>query len=667
MFVVEWVERLCRRLLLVRPAHWLLLVLGFALALRVIFFIGLCVADDFTYCRFANTILRGEPYFSAGSEFRSLRWPVVLPVIPSFWLFGVSDAAAVWGSLSYSLGGIVALFLIGRRLFGDRVGLYAALLLAVFPGDTLFATQLMPDGAIPFFMGLSVLFFLKGEDAVGRRAAGFYGMCGVAMAGAFLCRVTAVYFFLFFACLMLARRRPERGAWLTFVAFGVTLGLLYSFYYVKTGDLLYELSLLRKIRASVEGTHYVSPPQFTRNLGYMVPIIYSQVEPLNPGLGYLYGIRAHTFMASRYLFGFFYYFIFPCFFYWAFKMWREARPAAQGPAEGGRTRSKGRASFASRWGACLSTPLSIPVLWLLITYLYGEFGTINLSKYQQLAKLPRFLLVQTMPGLLLVALWMDRLIHGGKDVRRTWARVACGVGSLLFLVVTSLGVLQRETAGSLGHIAPYREAYALLKDRPRKDLFVTGGWWPLRMSHYFGRENGYIDPPGGPRNRLKLLRGLRDVRDVRDAYAIVDRNPFLGVGDFKFSYSEYPPFVERIPSHWQRLGAFHNIEVYYAPQEVPSAVAEVYHLDFSTWEGAKAALERAVREKDFEIFRSYLSDKFKSTYNDEQLRNMFGILLRSPNAVGQLEKKHFFEEGGRWRLSLTVEQAKGQGPSVVVR
>jgi hypothetical protein len=569
----------------------------------------------------------------------------------------------VWGSLAYSLGGIVVLFLIGRRLFGGRVGLYAALLLAAFPGDALFATQLMPDIAISFFMGLSVLFFLKGEAAADRREAmGFYGACGLAMLGAFLCRVTAVYHFLFFACFIFSRRRLERGAWLTLGAFGAALGLLYVFYYVKSGDLFYEMTLLKKIRANEERLGRITQLRLTRNLEFMVPILNSQVGRLN-----LYVVEARVWLASTYLFGFFYYFILPCFFYWAFRMWQGARPAAQGPVEGGRTKSKERLSFASRWGACLSAPLSIPVLWLLITYLYSEFGTISLSRYQHMVKLPRYLSVQTMPGLLLVALWVERLIHGERDVRRTPTRVAYGVGALLFLIATSAGVLRKEVEGSLGHIAPYRAAYAALKDRPRKDLFVTEGWWPLRMSHYFGRENGYIDPPGGTGNRLKLLRGLRDVRDVRDAYVIVDRNPFLGVGDFKFSYSDYPPFVERIPSHWQRLGAFHNVEIYHAPQEVPSAVVEVYQLDLSTGEGAKAALERAVREKDFEIFRRCLSDKFKSTYNDEQLRNMFEILLRSPNAVAQLEKKHFFEEGGRWRLSLTVEQAKGQGQSVVVR
>ncbi|MBI2952005.1 hypothetical protein HYY27_07920, partial [bacterium] len=253
---------------------------------------------------------------------------------------------------------------------------------------------------------LSVLFFLKGEAATDRQEAMlFYGACAGAMLGAFLCRVTAVYHFLFFACFVFSRRRLGRGAWLVFGAFGVALGLLYFFYYLKSGDLLYEMTLLKKIRANEESLGRITQLQLTRNLGYMIPIIYSQVEPLNPSFGYLYGIKAHTFMASRYLFGFFYYFILPCFFYWAFKMWREVRPAAQGPAEGGRTRSKGRQSFASRWGACLSTPLSIPVLWLLITYLYSEFGTISLSRYQHMVKLPRYLSVQTMPGLLLVALW----------------------------------------------------------------------------------------------------------------------------------------------------------------------------------------------------------------------------------------------------------------------
>jgi hypothetical protein len=370
----------------------------------------------------------------------------------------------------------------------------------------------------------------------------------------------------------------------------------------------------------------------------MLPIINSRVGRVD-----LYAIDARIWLASTYLFGFFYYFIIPCFFFWAFRARRDAR-------------------------------LAIPVLWLLITYLYSEFGTISLSTYQNMVKLPRYLTIQTMPGLLLVALWVDRLIHGDQEVGRTPARVAWGVVALLVLIVTSAGILQKEKAGSLEHIAPYRETYALLKDRPRKDLFVVEGWWPLRMSYYLGREKGYIDPPGGAGNRLKALKDVRDVREIRDAYVVLDRNPFLKIGDFKYAYADYPPFVERTPSHWQRLGAFRNVEVYYAPPEVPAGVVEAYSklplpsdADFSTWEETKAALERAVREKDFETFKSCLSDTLKSTYNDTQLRNMFGILLRSPHTVAQLERKHFFEENGRWRISLVVESAKGQGSTVLVK
>ena len=141
--------------------YGLLLILAVALSLRIVFFLGLCVADDFAYCGFVDKILDEEPYFTPGSEFRSLRWPVILPVVLSFWLFGQSEVAAVWGSFAYSLGGILVLFLIGRRLFGDRVGLYSAMLMAVFPGDVLYATKLMPDIAISFYMGLAVLFFIE--------------------------------------------------------------------------------------------------------------------------------------------------------------------------------------------------------------------------------------------------------------------------------------------------------------------------------------------------------------------------------------------------------------------------------------------------------------------------------------------------------------------------
>ena len=637
-----------------KPLHWLAVILGVALALRVIFFLGLCVADDFNYCHLAGKMLRGEPYFSAEGEFRSVRWPVILPVVASFWLFGSSEAAAVWGSMAYSLAGIAVLFLIGRRLFGDRVGLYAGLLLAVFPGDVLYATQLMPDLPVAFFTGLSVLLFLKAEGAPDRRKAmQYYAVCGLAMLGAFLGRVTAVYFFPFFLVFMFSRRRLERGAWLIFAGFGAALGLLYLFYAVKTGEFFYELILLRKIRASA-GAGYITPPTFTRNLAYMVPMIVSKVDRLD-----LLGVHARILLASPYLFGFFYYFIIPCFVYWAVKLQRTMQPDPRNASRRGREVKE--VAVTQTGGAFpASSALLIPVLWLLVAYAYGEYGTISLGQYQQLNKLPRFLLVQTMPGLLLLALTADRLIHSGRGGRIT---MAWGLVGLLFLIVTSIVDARREAGGSLESIAPYRETYAVLKDRPLKDVYVVAGWWPLRMSFYLGRENGYLDPPGGPGNRLQYLKDVRDVREIRDAYVVLDRNPFLGLGDFRFGYSAYPPFVKRTPSHWQPIGAFHNVEVYYAPREVPQAVVESYSnspgpgVDLSTWEGARSALERAVRERDGELFRQCLSDEFKARYDDTQLQAIFQAFLRAkrPEDVAALDRDNFFIEKGKWRPSVSIQ------------
>ena len=630
--------------------YGLLLILAVSLALRIVFFLGLCVADDFAYCGFVNKILAEEPYFTSESEFRSLRWPVILPVVLSFWMFGQSEVAAVWGSFVYSLGGILVLFLIGRRLFGDRVGLYSAMLLAVFPGDVLYATKLMPDIAISFYMGLAVLFFIEGEAAPDRRRAMWlYGLCGLAMFGAFRCRVTAVYFFLFFLVFSFSGHRLKRGVWLIFGAFGLSLGLLYLFYAIKTGNPFYELSLLEKIKASAVG--YIKPPEFTRNLAFMIPIIKTQVVRMD-----LYAFYSRIPLASLYLLGFFYYFIIPAFFYWSFRVWKDAK---RDEALGGV-----RNPSEAYWFRFLedTPPLLIPLVWLFIVYMCGEYGTISLSKYEQLRKQPRFLLIQTMPGILLVALLADRMI---SEWRAHPIRNVSGVVMVLFLLLTSIGITQKEAAKSLKHIAPYRETYDLLKGRPLKDLFLTEGWWPLRMSHYLGRENGYRDPPGGPGNRLRHLKSTNDIRDIRDAYAVVDRNPFEGVGDFKFGYSSYPPFVKRTPPHWQKLGGSHNVEVYYAPQEIPDEIVASYAdtasgpvPDFSTWEGSRSALEQAMRDRDFELFKSCLRKEFKSSYSDAQLRKLFTSLLKSqtPEMISRLEQRHFIQEDGKWLPLISVKQ-----------
>ena len=356
------------------------------------------------------------------------------------------------------------------------------------------------------------------------------------------------------------------------------------------------------------------------------------------------------------LLGFFYYFIIPAFFYWIFRAWKDAKKEE--------ALGNDRNPSQVYWFRLLedTPPLLIPLVWLFIVYMYGEYGTISLSKYEQLRKQPRFLLVQTMPGILMVALLADRMI---SDWRAHPIRNASGVGMVLFLLVSSIGITQKEAAKSLKHIAPYRETYDLLKGRPQKDLFLTEGWWPLRMSHYLGRENGYRDPPGGPGNRLRHLKNVVDIRDIRDAYAVVDRNPFEGVGDFKFGYSSYPSFVKRTPPHWQKLGGFHNVEVYYAPQEVSNEIVASYAdtasaspPDFSSWEGARSALEQAIRDKDFELFQSCLRKKMKSSYRDAQLRGLFDSLLKNqtPEMISRLERRHFIQEDGKWLPLISVKQ-----------
>lgn len=140
---------------------WLVLILIFATAVRLKFFVGLNLNDDLTYVNTAHDIVTGR--FRINTWIIAARHTMNYPIAFFFWILGVSDfSAALWPLLT-SLGSVVIAYYIGKEIFDVKVGLLAAFLLSVFPVDVAYATTLVPDIPVAFFMGLSVLFFVLGE------------------------------------------------------------------------------------------------------------------------------------------------------------------------------------------------------------------------------------------------------------------------------------------------------------------------------------------------------------------------------------------------------------------------------------------------------------------------------------------------------------------------
>jgi len=140
---------------------WLAAILLLALSLRLYFFVGLNWADDPWYVNEANEVLKG--YFHPENNLNR-RIVTYLPMALSFYCFGINEFTAVLFPLACSLIEIILIFAIGNRFVNKNTGLLAAFLLAVYPLHINYSTMAMGDVPISLFGSLSVFLFLLGRE-----------------------------------------------------------------------------------------------------------------------------------------------------------------------------------------------------------------------------------------------------------------------------------------------------------------------------------------------------------------------------------------------------------------------------------------------------------------------------------------------------------------------
>ena len=84
-------------------------------------------------------------------------------VAASFKIFGVSEFAARFPSALLALGGVLAIYGYGSRLFGERSGLLAAIVLVTSVEYFYLAKAAVTDITLTFFLSLSLLAFISGQ------------------------------------------------------------------------------------------------------------------------------------------------------------------------------------------------------------------------------------------------------------------------------------------------------------------------------------------------------------------------------------------------------------------------------------------------------------------------------------------------------------------------
>ena len=165
-------------------ASALLLIVLFALGVRLFFFVGITYAmdqDEGIYLDLARGAMRGgyrvdftskpADYMPNPAEAFQFRYPMILIPGGLYKIFGVGDGASVAFALVCSLGLVVLSYKLGRLFMDENGALMAAFLFAVFPLDILYSTRLMPDVPLAFFFWLAVYLFVRADRETG--PAGF--------------------------------------------------------------------------------------------------------------------------------------------------------------------------------------------------------------------------------------------------------------------------------------------------------------------------------------------------------------------------------------------------------------------------------------------------------------------------------------------------------------
>src|SRR5262249_48013417 len=101
-------------------------------------------------------------------------WTVALLALP----FGaVTDATAPLASVLSAVMGLLAIFLVGRRLWGEHTGLAAAVVLATSPFYFFMAHQVFTDMMLTAWMTWALYFYLVSLDGQGRGALAAFYLC----------------------------------------------------------------------------------------------------------------------------------------------------------------------------------------------------------------------------------------------------------------------------------------------------------------------------------------------------------------------------------------------------------------------------------------------------------------------------------------------------------
>jgi len=492
---------------------WLILIIILAIILRFYFFIGLNWSDDFEYAEYAYKIANGNLYL--GNDLPALRIMMIYPIAFFYKIFGINDFSLVIYPFLLSIGSIFLTYSLGKMLFNKKVGLLSAFFLSIFPLNILYSTWALPDVPIAFFSALSVLLFLKAQKIeksnvnLNFNRKSLFLLSGFLIGVSYLHKVSGALVILFLILYMLYKIYKNRKIDFdyAFVFFGFVFILVAEglFYYLNNGDFFTRYNVI---------TNYYLTSNFSVNDDFsFYPLVMLNIFKSNRSL----------FLIDRTtgIYGFFYYFIFTSFVYFVYK--KDRRPL-------------------------------ILIIWFLILFLYLEFGSMGLSNYIPMHKLPRHLTVLTIPALVCLSYFILELYNLRKKIK-IYRIIAIVI--IIFLLVTSIYSTHQNSAYLKATTSDLKKIDEYMKDNPSKNFYIHDFSF-LHMSFYNAYNNTQYETYNS-----KTFENLENLK-----------GSFIVVNATRFEFEHYDPIY--LPKSWilveeiegPKIGIYgkYNPKIYYVSE-----------------------------------------------------------------------------------------------------
>jgi len=482
----------------------LLIILLFALIIRLLFFNGLNWDDDPDYVHKTYQVQTGEKFINLDNN--GFRIGTYYPAALTYTLFGINDLGCGSYALVISLLSIIGVFYLGKLLFNESTGLIAALLLSFYPLDVELASRLMPDGLLSGFSLFTIYFLYRGDvkniesESNTLESKWSYVFCGLLLGWCTLVNMSAVvlifYLALYFFLSMIFFKEKLRKIGML-KGFFTILALRYvivvaaflfiasiegASYYKVTGDFLF------KYHNTL--SHYAVNHGFCTDLG-MFPRIMFHLNPFS------YEFEFQGLQRSYY--GFYYIVaVFALIYGLFFK----------------------RAYFVS--------------LWLIVIFAYLQWGSMSFTEYKLMHRLPRHLSLATPPMILCVAFLVGNLEP--KGLRRFISPLI-----VLFLIISSLIFCYYRHQDLLDAVLPQSIINNYLESLKPKYVYASTNTIAYQrfLDKFQNKDRQYID--------INYVKNARQ----KDAYIILGE--FRNWQDVVRKISPNP---NKIPTNWKLEDTF---------------------------------------------------------------------------------------------------------------